>query len=277
MKSKRIIFLIVLLVASLVYAFSSMLVEPEHNPEHNLVQHNQVNQLLTPKADIKHHQQNKTLPNVSNPIKPKSTMDMNGPNKNKGLPIAFLLVGIQQKTNEQDAKVILQANGELFEYALFDTLLDTDMQLVNIFESSVEVEYNAATYKVALTPPNILTSRSDTNEERYSDLIEMTPKEIGSRPRIIEHLMILIPTPYIADAQLVKPGLNPALFAKAGFQEDDLLKTINGKSVTIEEELEAIKEELKTAHTLEFEVMRKGRLVTLYLDIPSEALEIKAY
>jgi type II secretory pathway component PulC len=85
----------------------------------------------------------------------------------------------------------------------------------------------------------------------------------------------MIPTPYIADGQLIYPGLNPALFAQAGFQPDDVLKTINGKSVTIESELEEIKQEFVNADTLVFEVMRKGRIITLYMDIPSESLTLK--
>jgi type II secretory pathway component PulC len=134
--------------------------------------------------------------------------------------------------------------------------------------------YDDALYKIQLTLPNLLSDSYKKPEETYSELIKMEADDIGTRPRIIEHLVTLTYTPFIADGQLVSPGLNPALFAQAGFKGDDVLKTINGKSVTVASELEEIQRELKMASTLEFVVMRRGKLVTLFLDIPSESLEL---
>ncbi|MFW8591771.1 hypothetical protein ACOI22_13270 [Glaciecola sp. 2405UD65-10] len=192
----------------------------------------------------------------------------------KSLP-QFMLVGLYIDAVETRSLALISFKGELYEYSLGDYILNTHMQLNAIQSNAIEVKFNDQIYIIELTEPNLLKDKMPSEIKTREELLNMTPQEIGSRPRIIEHLAILIPTPFIADGVLVKPGLNPALFAQAGFQEDDVLKTINGKSVTVENEFELIKEELKMAHTLEFTVMRKGRMITLYLDIPSEALKIK--
>lgn len=196
------------------------------------------------------------------------------------LPFKFLLVGVsdlqlnQEPALKTDIKVLVQFENELYEHQLNDFLFNTDMQLVRISPEQISILFEKDLYKKSLTPPNLLSAEFKDQEKPFSELIQMTAKEISSRPRIIEHLVYLTATPYIADGKIVSPGLNPALFEQAGFKVDDVLKTINGKSVTVESEFDAIKKQLKTAQTLTFLVMRKGRLVTLYLDIPSETLEL---
>ena len=201
-------------------------------------------------------------------------------NVNSELPFTFSVVGIakakelENYNNDKESLVLIQFENELFEHQLHDFILNTDMQLVKIEAQQISIEYKDTIYIIALTPPNILAEDFRTPDKPYAELIEMTADEIGSRPRIMEHLIKLTPTPYIANGAIVSPGLNPSLFEQAGFKADDVLKSINGKSVTVESELEDIKKELKSAQTLTFLVMRKGRIVTLYLDIPSETLEL---
>lgn len=190
------------------------------------------------------------------------------------LPYEFDLVGISDVSNDEQNKVLIKFENELYNYEINDFLLNTNMQLVKISALDIDVLFEQIIYKKELIPPNLLSKSSKDHDKSYTELMNMKAKQISSRPRIIEHLVELTPTPYIADGKLASPGLNPDLFEQAGFRPDDVLKTINGKSVTVESEFEAIKEELKTAQTLQFLVMRKGRLVTLYLDIPSETLEL---
>jgi len=132
-------------------------------------------------------------------------------------------------------------------------------------------------YIVKLEGTNVLADGFREPEPSYDEFLAMSAEDIGSRPRILEHLVTIIPTPYIADGVLTAPGINPTLFEQAGFKEDDVLKKVNGKSVTKPDELEEIKKQMLYASTLTFEVMRKGRIITLYLDIPSEALELTPY
>jgi hypothetical protein len=197
----------------------------------------------------------------------------------KMIPGNIKLLGIsygEAGSTDVDAEsyALIQYNSDLYEHYVFDLIGNSSIRLVTIDMNTVDLNYNDEIYTIELTPPNLLSKTYRENEKTYSEFLEMTPDEIGTRPRIIEHLITLTPTPYIADGNLIGPGLNPALFEQAGLKSDDVLKTINGKSITIESEFKAIKEELKTASTLEFVVMRRGRLLTLYLDIPSETLEV---
>lgn len=267
MQNKRIIFLLAVLVISVGYSWVSLFVLDDPLKTDISFQAKKAPQALVNKADTR-------SPAGSNmPVAPIESDDTSRSTSTE-LPAKFLLMGTMPTTPDALGKALIQYRGGLIEYEENSYLLETAMRLKQVNTKSVDVEYNNTLFTVALTPPNLLAPDYRNPDLSRTAMLEMTPEEIGTRPRIIEHLFVLTTTPYIADGKLVNPGLNPALFSQAGFQEDDVLKTINGKSVTIEEDIEAIKEELKTAQTLKFEVMRKGRIVILYLDIPSEALKL---
>lgn len=276
MQSKRIQILIVLLVLSAVYSLVSVFLVNNQTagdvflePEANKHTHLGSNSSLPIDAHTKRRQ---VVPSADSRLHSvKNTQD------EIQLPKRFLLVGtrLKEENSSDRSEVLLSYSGGLHNYFQNDFVLDSDMQLTAVYKSQIDVSYQGVVFTVELSPPNLLSSDFRHPEKTYSEFLDMTPDKIGSRPRILEHLVILTPTPYIADGQLIYPGLNPNLFAQAGFMDDDVLKTINGKSVTIESELNEIKQEITGAQTLVFEVMRKGRIITLYLDIPSESLEIK--
>lgn len=275
MRHIRIALLVIALLISLVYSASV------------LMDNSMTTLQLVNEQNVKSHSHKLTRTTSSNsqtPINSKHTslgsdteLKKKDPrqqaNTRLSLPIDFMLVGIQLSSDTSLPKALIEYQGELYEYLLDEEILSQNITIKHIVDKKIVVEYKGTLFDVALTGPNLLLEDTNNDGERNA-MLAMTPQQIGARPRIIEHLVILIPTPYIADGVIIRPGLNPALFSQVGFEDDDVLKKINGKSVTIEDELMAIKEELKTAHTLEFEVMRKGRMITLYLDIPSEALEL---
>lgn len=213
---------------------------------------------------------------------PNSTVKTQNKLNSQGnsLPFEFLVVGIsdlvvnKSPVPKTELKILIEYQNEYYEYSLKDYLLNSDMQLVSIEVNKINILYKTSLFTKMLIKPNMLSSMFKKEEKNYEELLAMTAKEIGTRPRIIEHIVSLTMTPYIADGKLVSIGSNPKLFEQAGFKKDDVLKTVNGKSVTIETEFETIKRELMTAQSLKFEVMRKGRVIILYLDIPSETLEL---
>ena len=266
---KRILFLLLIFGLAVAYSLVSLLTSEETNVIKDVLPNNtgarDDGEVLT-----------RSLTQVRHKNTNQNSLDDSSQNKtlvNSTLPYVFEVVGISDvESNEQS--VLIKFENDLYNYEVNDFLLNSSMQLVKISPLHIDILFDQVIYTVELSPPNLLSKNFEDSDKPYSDLINMTAKDIGSRPRIIEHLIKLTPTPYIADGKLAGPGINPALFEQAGFQTDDVLKTINGKSVTIESEFDEIKKELKTAQTLEFLVMRKGRLVTLYLDIPSETLEL---
>lgn len=266
---KRILFLLLILGLSVVYSLISLDISEDSKLFEN--KPSNANKELSDKARTSNSLAQESAKNTNSDkqvshLKSQVSLDAI-------LPYEFDLVGISDIANNEQA-ILIKFENDLYKYEVNEFLLNTDMQLVKISELQISILFDQVMYKKELIPPNLLSKITDDGDKSYSQLVNMSAKEISSRPRIIEHLFELTPTPYIADGKLASPGINPALFVQAGFKPDDLLKTINGKSVTIESEFDEIKKELKTAQTLEFLVMRKGRLITLYLDIPSETLEL---
>lgn len=209
------------------------------------------------------------------------TTKLNAVNAPDDISSLLVLVGISEVIDDPEYQaaarlVLIKYKEQLLEQRENEFIANSGIEILKIHDDSITVKFKSKEYLVPLTPPNLLAREYAEEEASYAELLAMTPQDISTRPRIIEHIFELTATPYIADGKIVSPGLNPALFEQAGFKGDDVLKTINGKRVTVASEFEEIKEELKTASTLKFTVMRRGRLITLYLDIPSETLELRA-
>ncbi|MEM0911587.1 MAG: hypothetical protein AAGJ37_11460 [Pseudomonadota bacterium] len=186
-----------------------------------------------------------------------------------GLPFDFRVLFIA----ETAAFAAIELDGEQQVASEGDLLFDTDVIVVGISNDHVVVKYNNSEFTLyPSTHPNAehaSTSRSRTQK----DPLLMTAEEIGTQPRIISHVVRLIPTPYIADGVLADVGMNPKLFKQAGLQPDDVIKKINGKVVANAEQFAAFESEFHTYDTLVFEIERKGRRLTLYLDIPGDSPE----
>lgn len=197
----------------------------------------------------------------------------------KSPPLAYQVNVVGIKPNRADkphdeALALIQFDQNLYEHTENELITGTTMLIEKIEQQHIVILFENHRYQIKLRGQNLLADTYREANETDEDFLAMSIEEIGTRPRIIEHLVTLTPTPYIADGKLLSPGINPALFKQAGFQEDDVLKTINGKSVTIESEFDEVKKQMRYATTLNFQVMRKGRLITLYLDIPSETLKL---
>lgn len=223
----------------------------------------------------------KTYPDLTNPreIKTeqeKSERDLSTENQVTTLPLQFTVLGTRKASESQKALCLIQYQQELFEYTDKTYILQSDMLIDTIEDDHIIIVYKGNRHKLTVKEPNYLAKDNRQQTASHDELLAMTAQDVGTRPRILEHIFTMTSTPFIADGLIVSPGINPALFEQAGFKKDDVLKTINGKSLTIEDELEEIKALILNASTLTFTVMRKGRVVTLYLDIPSEALEMKA-
>ncbi|WP_395339942.1 hypothetical protein PN836_015680 [Ningiella sp. W23] len=185
-----------------------------------------------------------------------------------GLPIRLKVVGIRSK-NEPLA--LIESQGLVEEFMIGELLFNWPIQLIEISDSFVVVGYESEEYSFNLIGPNLLSKK---NEELEPDPMQMTAQQIGTRPKIIEHIVTLIPTDFIADGMLASVGMNPQLFKQIGLQEDDVIKKINGKQITNQEDFAELQRTIQYADTLVFEIERKGRPLTLYLDIPSEELTI---
>nr|WP_136251378.1 PDZ domain-containing protein [Ningiella ruwaisensis] len=184
------------------------------------------------------------------------------------LPIFVKMIGSQLRPQ---TIALLEHKGMADQFEPGDLIFGYDIQVLDIQERSVLLGFDNNTFEISLTGPNLL---AQPELETYEDFLAMTPDEIGTRPRILEHIVHLTHTNFIANGMIASPGMNPELFEQAGLQEDDVITSINGKRVTVPGELEELSKTIRHANTLVFQVMRKGRLITLYLDIPGESLNV---
>lgn len=184
------------------------------------------------------------------------------------LPISIKLIGTNTQPPMQS---LLESGGRALQYTVGDLVFSQAIQLIRIDEKQVRLAYNNKTFDIDLLGPNLLQQQI---RRATADPYKMTPKQIGNRPKIIEHIVSLSPTDYIAGGMIAAQGMNPALFQQAGLKQDDIIMSINGYKVDSEDKLDSLQTSIEHSDTIVFEVIRRGRAITLYLDIPSEALTI---
>jgi type II secretory pathway component PulC len=138
-----------------------------------------------------------------------------------------------------------------------------------IFRQFISLTHDGEEHELYLGESNSL----EAMQRRY-DYTQMVADEIGERPKLIEHIVSFDDSSNESAGKRVFKGVNPGLFRAARFKENDVLLSINDVSVDDDDALRVLEENIPVVETLVFEVLRDGRLIKLYLDIPSEALKI---
>lgn len=185
------------------------------------------------------------------------------------LPFDVTLRGLVYSKIATQSYVQIENEKRIGAFYLDEQIFDTQVYVKRINRASVVVQFNAIEYELILTGRNSL----EEPQERLR-FAQMSAKEIGSRPRTIEHVVRLLPNLFNDGGKLVIPGQNPSLFSAARFKEGDVLLEVNGFNIDDESSFDALQQQIRGAQTLKFIVNRAGRRVTLYLDIPSEALKL---
>jgi general secretion pathway protein C len=185
------------------------------------------------------------------------------------LPIAIRLIGTQSSMPQI---ALIESDGIAKQFQIGDKVFSFDIELVDIASQHAIVAFNNTPFTIVLIGPNLLNSEP---EQSYQAFENMSVEEIGNRPRILEHVITFSASETSGKSAFASVGINPKLFAQAGLQEDDLIKSINDKDITDPEQLAQLQSLIPHADTLIFKVERDGRIITLYLDIPSRALNIQ--
>ncbi|WP_412972525.1 hypothetical protein [Glaciecola sp. MF2-115] len=187
----------------------------------------------------------------------------------EAFPFDIKLLGLVYSKDPSKSYTQLNNEGQISEFAVDDQVNDTSVYVKRINKNSVVLEFESVDYELRL---------GETNSLEESQLLvefdEMTAKEIGSRPRKIEHIVRLLPNLFNDGGKLIIPGQNPDLFSAARFKEGDVLLEVNDFDIDDESSFAELQKHVRNAQTLKFVVNRAGRRVTLYLDIPSEALKL---
>lgn len=181
------------------------------------------------------------------------------------------LVAVVLANPAENSSAVIQFDLISDNYAIGESIKKTNVVLKEVLADYVTVTLDAKQYVLRLKGGEADTYSSPIDSIVNDSEIPMTAKEIGNRPKQLDHIISISPE---NNDYSPEPGINPALFKAAKFKPGDILQSINGKDVTIPEELAAANALIATAQTLEFVVLRGGRTVTLYLDIPSKNLSI---
>ena len=181
------------------------------------------------------------------------------------------LLAVVVANPSENSSAVIQFNSTSGNYSIGEMINATGVLLEEVFVDSVTVSLEGKEYQLSLKGGDADAYVQPNNSYINENETPMTAKEIGNRPKQLDHIIVISPE---NNNYTVVPGINPALFKAAKFKAGDILKTINGKDVTDPEELEQANALITTAQTLEFVVLRGGQFVTLYLDIPSKNLSI---
>ncbi|MEQ3651734.1 MAG: hypothetical protein ABNH21_03225 [Glaciecola sp.] len=185
------------------------------------------------------------------------------------LPAKFVLSGIVYSQSVAESFTALLVDQAAGEYFVDENINNLDVYVKRINKASIILEFESRDYELFLGETNSLIE--EQTQQRFN---EMTAKEIGSRPRQLEHIVKTLPNLFNDGGKVIIPGMNPDLYSKVRFQEGDVLLEVNGFEIDDDKQLSDLQKEIRSAQTLTFKVNRAGRLITLYLDIPHEALKL---
>ena len=185
------------------------------------------------------------------------------------LPADFELKGIVFSKAIDKSYTALLVDNSRGEYFVDENIENLNVYVKKINKASIILEFESRDYELVLGEHNDLL---ELQTQQHFD--EMTPTEIGSRPRQLNHIVETLPNLFNDGGKVIIPGMNPDLFTKARFQEGDVLLEVNGFEIDDDKQLSDLQREIRSAQTLTFKVNRAGRLITLYLDIPHEALKL---
>ena len=187
------------------------------------------------------------------------------------------LVGVSYNSDPMLRISLLEFNDEQRQYKLNDFVFDTSAKLIAIEFGSVTIAFNNKEYFFSLNKGTSAPSINDLSAENIIDgkSTSMDATAIGNRPKKLSHI-IHVPTNYEPGDKLYADfGLNPRLFKNAGFKKGDELLKVNDLDISLADFFDEIENTIRTEHTLKFEVLREGKKRILFLDIPSETLNIQ--
>ena len=259
--------IIVVVIAISIYSLQSIKDDVNYEPIYSVEPKEVAGKVLSTNKSI--DDELRSFNNTPKNVAKESATAPNSTDSTDGLPYKIQLLGIVYSKIESESYAQVETQEIIGEFSVDDEINDSSVYIKRINKKSIVVEFESADYVIRL-------GRSNSLEEQQLlvEFDQMTAKEIGSRPRKIEHIVTLLPNLFNDGGKVIIPGQNPDLFNSALFKEGDVLLEVNGFNIDDETSFAELQKHVRTAQTLEFVVNRAGRRITLYLDIPSEALKL---
>lgn len=259
--------IIIVVIAISIYSLLSIKDEVSSEPDYSIEPKEAPVKVSTTNKSIDDELQ--SFNNTQKNVVKESAMAPNSTDSIDGLPYKIQLLGVVYSKTESESYAQLQTQNLVGNFSVDDEINDSSVYIKRINKKSIVVEFESADYEIRLGKSNSLEE-----EQLLVEFDQMTAQEIGSRPRKMEHIATLLPNLFNDGGKIIIPGQNPDLFNSARFKEGDVLLEVNGFDIDDETSFGELQKHVRTAQTLKFVVNRAGRRITLYLDIPSEALKL---
>ncbi|MCE9687847.1 type II secretion system protein GspC [Shewanella sp. AS16] len=201
--------------------------------------------------------------------------------------LSIQLTGVVASTAEQKGLAVIESAGSQETYGLGDKIKGTSASLKEVYADRIIIT-NAGRYETLMLDGLKYTSQSQVNEqlqqakgnrvqrvdrrrdsEVTQELAESREELLADPSKITDYLAI---SPVKQGDELVgyrlNPGKDAALFKQAGFQPNDLAKSINGYDLT--EMSQALEVMAQLAELTEVSIMveRDGQLVEIMFSLP---------
>jgi len=202
--------------------------------------------------------------------------------------LSIQLTGVVASSAEQHGLAIIESSGGQETYALGDKIKGTSASLKEVYADRIIIT-NGGRYETLMLDGLQYTTQSDANNQlqqaksesavrkvdrrhdrEVSDGLSESREELMADPsKITDYIAI---SPVNQGDQLVgyrlNPGKDPGLFKQAGFQPNDLAKSINGYDLTVGPQALELMAQLPELTEMSVMVERDGQLVEIMFSLP---------
>ncbi|MGI2260933.1 type II secretion system protein GspC [Shewanella sp. GXUN23E] len=200
--------------------------------------------------------------------------------------LSIQLTGVVASTAERNGLAVIESRGSQDTYSLGDKISGTSASLKEVYADRVIITNNGR-YETLMLDGLQYTTQSDANtrlqEAKVERLDQRDNKDITQELEYSRDLLLEDPgkiTDFIAISPIridgevagyrLNPGKDPSLFKAAGFEPNDLAKSINGYDLTDMAQSIDVMAQLPTLTEVSVMVERQGQLVEILFSLPQQ-------
>ena len=202
--------------------------------------------------------------------------------------LSIQLTGVVASTTEQKGLAVIESSGNQETYSLGDKIKGTSASLKEVYADRIIIT-NSGRYETLMLDGLQYTTQSSANEQLQQAKSDKTVRRVDQRgngdvsrelsdsrdelladpSKITDYLAI---SPVNRDGEVAGYRLNPGkdanLFKEAGFQPNDLAKSINGYDLTEMSQALEMMAQLPELTEISVMVEREGQLVEIMFSLP---------
>ena len=200
--------------------------------------------------------------------------------------LSIQLTGVVASTAERNGLAVIESRGSQETYSLGDKIKGTSASLKEVYADRVIITNNGR-YETLMLDGLKYTTQSDANERLQEAKVERLDQRdnnaIAEELEYSRDLLLEDPgkiTDFIAISPVrlngevsgyrLNPGKDPSLFKAAGFEPNDLAKSINGYDLTDMAQSIEVMAQLPTLTEVSVMVERQEQLVEILFSLPQQ-------